>query len=1085
MSVTPDLHLAFDVGHSSIGWAILESPTDGAPSLLGCGAVIFSADDCLASQRRGFRRQRRHIRATRLRIARVKELLAHLGVLTKAELDMVSSSSPWFLAARVLRGGGLLTWAELWDVLRWYAHNRGYDGNKTWSRHEGDAVAENEDAEKVRNALALYEKHGTRSMAETWCAVCGLDPLGKRTSCALPGKDRPKGLNAAFPREHVEREVAAIIRRHIGNLSGADEQLLTALMVDWHAIPCADVRLPARFAGGLLFGQLIPRFENRIIARCPITYERVYDRVFAESGDREHAKHEAEKLAKVPAVACCEFVRFRWAMQLANVQVATNDPNTSRRLTAGERQKLDAQIRVRGYLTEGEFRKAVAALTSGFSDNLKQMLMHPDAEKALVVDPVQRLLTGSDLTPFFSVIPEPLQKRVRGKLRHGSRLRLGMIRQWLAVTGEEAPFDEALARKLDGANTKRGRKTAALTREELLKQEFRIEPTSGRAPYSREVMREVVDFVLSTDRHPSEKDGPLYRSESIRMAQLQRAIDEQTNNHLVRHRLKLLERLHTDILKTYSEDKRDRVSRITIEVNRDLKELSGKTAKQIAQDLGLRLSNFKSVAGKLEKQLAGKGIAITAGLIRKARIAEDLGWICPYTGKSYDVFDLVNRKVDKDHVVPRSERTSDSLDSLVITFSSGNRMKGKRTAALFVEQEQGKTVPGEMTLSIKPLTVYSKDVESLEAFKGHDDDKRRKKNRKRLLLLRDYVEKEFTPADLTQTSQLVRLGAQALERRYLGMERKPVITSLPGSVTGAVRKAWAILPLLKAANAQVMDPATGQVRTKTEIRDITHLHHALDACTLVFASRFLPRDGGAWDLLVKRRLNTEEQRRAHDLFKTYVEFEQDGTLRLIDLPAHFKEQIRRCIAERRVVQHVPAEIRGLRAELNAWRVVSHDEGAASLRQRMRQPDGSRSLKERKENVAKLLGFRPGKLQRLKAALVIADNFGVALDPEPEIIPFHQVWVRLRELRQRNGGKPVRVLRNGMLVNVPRGNFQGVWRVFSVKNAGIGILLDLGRPDVVRLQNKTEGHRINVRFASLLRDGLEIGVTPLTGKVPEV
>ena len=74
MNVTPDLHLAFDVGHSSIGWAVLKAANQSAPELLGCGSVIFPADDCLAAERRGFRRQRRHIRATRLRIARMKTL---------------------------------------------------------------------------------------------------------------------------------------------------------------------------------------------------------------------------------------------------------------------------------------------------------------------------------------------------------------------------------------------------------------------------------------------------------------------------------------------------------------------------------------------------------------------------------------------------------------------------------------------------------------------------------------------------------------------------------------------------------------------------------------------------------------------------------------------------------------------------------------------------------------------------------------------------------------------------------------------------------------------------------------------------
>jgi hypothetical protein len=50
-----NLQLSFDVGHSSIGWADLEK-TDQQPSdinILCCGAVIFRADDCLASKRRG------------------------------------------------------------------------------------------------------------------------------------------------------------------------------------------------------------------------------------------------------------------------------------------------------------------------------------------------------------------------------------------------------------------------------------------------------------------------------------------------------------------------------------------------------------------------------------------------------------------------------------------------------------------------------------------------------------------------------------------------------------------------------------------------------------------------------------------------------------------------------------------------------------------------------------------------------------------------------------------------------------------------------------------------------------------------
>ncbi len=1082
---TRDLQLAFDVGHSSLGWAVLQTPPGQSPALLGCGAVIFQADDCLASQRRGFRRQRRHIRATRLRIARMKALLAHLGVLTAEQLDKNPCAWPWLLAARVLRGGKALTWAELWSVLRWYAHNRGYDGNKQWSRHEADVAAVKDDTEKVEKArglLADFEKeYGRRgSMAEVWCDIAGLDPLGEKKSVALPGDKRPKGQNAAFPREDIEREVRTILEKHRGALPQLGDTLIAAFMEKCDAIPCPAIQLPGRFRGGLLFGQLVPRFENRIIARCPMTYERVYQRVLTESGDNELAKHEAEKQAKVPSAACPEFFRYRWVMQLANVLIQTADPKRPRRLTADERQKLDAQIAVRGYFTKKELLKAVRTLTDTEHDNLGMMLLHPDVEKALVTDRAQRELSGKDIAPYFATVPERLQKRVRGQLRRGGAFTLGAIREQLAALGSTADFDAVLAHEVEGAETKRGKKTKPVTREDILARTLQIEPVSGRAPHSREIMREVAAFVLSTDRHPAEEGGPLYRSAAIRTAQLQRAIDEQTNNHLVRHRLKLLERLHDDLLKTYAGDVKERVARITIEVNRDLRELSGKTAKQVAQDLGLRLNNFKSVAAKLEKQLAGHNIRITPGLIRKARIAEDLGWTCPYTGKAYDVFDLIHRRVDKDHVVPRADRASDSLDSLVITFSSVNKMKAKRTAALFIEQEGSKSVPDEPQLSIKPLATYLKDIEALETFKGHDDDIRRKRNRKRLLLLRDYVEKEFTPGDLTQTSQLVRLGAQALERQYEDLR----VTSLPGSVTGAVRKAWSTLGCLAAANPQVLDPATRELRTKTEIRDITHLHHALDACTLAFASLFLPRDGGAWELLIKRRLHPDEQRRAREHFKTYVEFDRDGTLRLAPLVEPLLAQIRTRLAERRVVQHIPAEVRGLRAELNAWRVVRIQEGEAHLRQRMRQPDGTRSLKEKKEKTGKLVGLIPGKLHRLKAALVIADNFGLALDPEPQIIPFHKVWNRLRDLREKNGGKPVRVLRNGMLIHLPRGDFTGTWRVCSIKkDRSKGLVLDFAVPDQVgiRYTGKEQlSQRRDVRLRSMMRDGLRIVEQGLAG-----
>jgi hypothetical protein len=1056
---------AFDVGHNSIGWAALQKngnrPSD--INILGCGSVVFRADDCLASSRRTYRRQRRHIRSTKQRIARMKIILKHLGVLKESESDKPGCAWPWKLAASVLQGGNPLTWAELWDVLRWYAHNRGYDGNRRWSAAE--AAAQNEDSEKEANARTLMGKHGTKSMAETFCAISGIDPLGNKKSANLPGDKRPKGQNAAFPREVVEDEVRRILQAHSGKLKSVDANLEKVLFSDWRAIACPGLKLPKRFAGGLLFGQLVPRFDNRIISICPISGQ------------------------KVPSRNCSEFLNFRWAMQLVNIRVGQHSDRELRPLNRDERLAVDQKMREGGYLTPKELKDAVRGITSCNRDNLDTMLMHPDAKEALLLDPVQKLISSEDLQGYWKLLPERLQKRLRGQWRRGKNFTLAQIRKQLEAIGNATAFDSELQHVLDAHNSKAKMKEKQTTREELLQRHFPPKPLKldGRAAFARHLLKQAHEDILAGKPHPKEEGGCLFLSEEIREKQMNREVAEQTNNHLVRHRLLILERLLADIIKEYCAGEEERIGKITIEVNRDLRQMSGKTAKAKAQDLGLRIANHHHVAEKLEKAFAeernGKMIPITAGLIRKARIAEDLGWQCPYTRFPYEPKHLLTRLVDKDHIVPRSERASDSLDSLVITLSAINKWKAKRTAWQFVEQEQGKPVPGLTNLSIMSLTRYKQFVEGLDSFKGHDDDKRRKKRRKELMLLPKYEEKEFVPGDLTQTSQLVRLGAQVLKRAFSGCLKIPAVVSLPGSVTGTVRKAWKLLGCLSLANPQVLDE-DGEVKNKTDIRGITHLHHALDACVLGLASHFIPNNGRVWELIVKRNLSDLEKKELQPL--GVFDFSAEKRFELRDLDEKLKEQIGRRLAEKRVVQHIPARMDGLRVEQNMWRVVAIKDDEVILRQRIRQPDGTRPEKIAEEKTSKLLGLSPangrGKLAKNKGALVIPDNYGVALDPVPAVIPFHKVWARLQEFKKANRNKQPRVLRNGQLVLIKQGNYKGIWRVFSAKNNASGMALDIGAPDVVRLKNKTEGHKINVLLSSLLKSGLEPIHTPLTGIV---
>ena len=94
-----ELGIHLDVGHDSIGWCVTRTSPGNERFLAipGTGVVLFPADDCLANARRAFRRQRRHIRATRQRIARMKSMILALGVMTEAELSQNLTAAPWKL----------------------------------------------------------------------------------------------------------------------------------------------------------------------------------------------------------------------------------------------------------------------------------------------------------------------------------------------------------------------------------------------------------------------------------------------------------------------------------------------------------------------------------------------------------------------------------------------------------------------------------------------------------------------------------------------------------------------------------------------------------------------------------------------------------------------------------------------------------------------------------------------------------------------------------------------------------------------------------------------------------------------------
>ena len=1042
-----DLIFSFDVGHSSIGWNVLQETKTG-PSELALGTVIFTADGCLASKRRDFRRQRRTIRSRRQRVADIEKLFIHQGILSEKQIkdkhnQAGGDSAPWLLASAVLASGGkfILSPEELFDVIRWYAHNRGYDGNRRWSGNADSA----EDTAKEEAAIDLMEQYSTKTMAETISAQLGLTPDKNKRATVKKYKDS----GAAFPRKVVVSEVVKILRTHIGKIDGCTEEFVETLCGEednaWKTISLEEVKNPKTFKGGLLFGQKVPRFDNRILSFCPIS-------------DRP-----------VPLKSAKEFMEYRCALFLSNVRVKESAEVEMRPLKKDELNSVWDLIQGKGYLAAGDFKKTVRALGPFGQDNLESLMIIDDSAKNLIVDPVlQRINSSKQLKATWPTLPESVAKEFIFQLGKKRAITLAQIQEFM---GDGVP--SAFLERVEAAykKDKPGQKKYPTLQRWMERKTYQASFDSGRAPYGRDVMKKAVSEVLS-GKDPREEGGCLYTTDEIREKVNHRKLDELTNNHLVRHRLLILNRLFDDMIDEFSDGNKEEIKAVVVEVNREVSAMSGKTAKQIKQEEGLKRADHKKARKKLEDAVteSGESIAITAGLIRKARIAQDLNWTCPFTGKKYGPMDLIYKQVDLDHIIPRSERLSDSMAGLVVTFSEVNRMKGKRTAWQFIQDEQGNPVQGKPQLSIMPIKAYESFVGKLKTFGGVASDEARRKNRKQFLLMPDYTDKTFTPRDLTISSYVTKLALQQLKNQFDECRRKPQVVALPGRLTGEARKAWKLLGLLHSVNEGI-DGKT----LKDDIRSMTHLHHALDAAVIGLLAYYIRdlSDGTTWQLLLKRHLTTAEIRHL-EANLDHFEIDSRNRAHLSDIPKKVQEQLRNLLTERRVVQHVPSSMEGLHTEENTRGVVGFDakKGKVLLRQKK---DGSVNLTE--EVSAKLLGYEAGsdsKLGKQNGIRVIDQNFGVALtEPEPQIITWHKVYPKLRAIQEQSGKWP-QVLRNGMLIHIPNGRYSGRWKVFSLKNNTSGMAIDMGRPDEVKAT------KINVLLKTPIKDGMKIVNTKLTG-----
>ncbi len=1066
--------VSLDLGYASIGWTAAKRGDDPlAPEVLGAGSVFFEPDRCLASDRRTFRRQRRHVRATRTRIRRMKEFLLAQGVITpKIAEELHLASNPWELAAEALQGKKVLTPAELWAVLLWYAHNRGYDGNRLWSRHsrvasgdgDGSEAQEAKDgAKRVKEAQRVMDALKTDTMAETVLAIENADGEKWRESKGNAEGLGYKARRMAFPRDTVVKEVRRILEAHLAPaIPGLTKEVVDLIVADpldeKDALRGAP-GIPRVYLGGYLFGQVRPRFDNRILTPCPIS-----------------GQHTPSKTSNA-------FLAFRWAELLSTVRVGRGVlSKEGRGLYKSEMEELNDHMEKYGRFTPGDFKKKVRELTGGTeeNDNLEKLFMVPGSDERLIRYPGLALLDKKFGMDAF-------------KDDADSQKKLNLLSHKLAL-GKTVGKEEIKPLLIDPKKAEKKTIKYPLSAE--------LSKLSGRAPYTSSVLKQATEEIFA-GKDPRAEGGVLYvgaakpdplTSEAYftealtknptkdSRQVLEEQIDRETNNHLVRHRIKILTRLLQDIVKTYAGDDPSRVENIVIEVSRDLRDFSGMKAKQVTAEINNRRRPWLNAQEELAKDLGSSAESLTPGSIRKARIARAMGYACPYTGKKFDSKDIDGKNVDLDHIIPHSKRQTDALDDLVLTFQEVNRLKSNRTAIQFVKEFGGQTVPGT-NLTIRTEKQFKEYVDALRWTPGTEDKKIFEK-RKENLLMPTADEAGMTPGMGTQTSVINKLAQRAIVGWFRSRKcafKQTRIKTVPSAITSEVRSQFDLLGILAESDSRLTvtyqetktdietgEPIpVGEPKTKTipkgEMRDLTHMHHAVDAIAILLTRMLLSTDNEdetqkIWNAMRKRRVFDEERAllEATKLFK----FTDDNKFKLRDdLPKELMASIRKALGELRTTPYFSKRVGRLDIEQTQWRVLNVADGMVTLRQRDAEGKPKTSDPIPVDNV---FGLNPkggkGKIKANKAVYQIASNYALAYyddlaTAEPQIIRTCYAWQTIQKIEEAHGGKKPHLLRKGDLVKIKRSIRRNgkredkwyIWTVRSVKAGQTGITLDLSFP----------------------------------------
>lgn len=800
--------LGLDQGVASIGWSIVRLNESGIPigiERLGVhlfepgtdGDIESGRDESRAGPRRMARQARKQYRRRTLRKRRLMRWLQELGLLPAGDVNSpegrdklmkeldAALRKKWEIDANAdhrtrqllpyrLRAAGLtgrLEPYELGRALYHLAQRRGYlsnrkqmaaeagEGNESGpTTAEGDGATKKQKAAKegeggeVRAAIVELQRQmvgaGCSTLAEYFSK---LDPAGTL-------KDRLRGRWTA--REMFLEEFNRICDTQAAFHSALNAKLPERLR--------HEIRHPSPTELNKRRKHNLPKPSPAGSVVSLTGREQLHDAIF----------HQRPLQSMSHLVGRCELVpgekraplghrasqRFRVLQQVNNLIIELPD-YTKRPLTPDERTRLLDALQHEGDIAFTKLRtKAWFHLPKGTTFNLER-----GGEKRLVGNRT-----------------EAKCRRIFGSSR------------WDAMSEAEkdAVVHDLLVFEKPQALAKRGQEHYGLSREQAIDlSECTLEP--GHASHSLAAFAKLIPRMEEGTHYMSAVKDEFGVDDSAKVVHdllpsVEKALGDQRNPAVMRA-LTELRKLVNAVVRRYGKP-----AWIRLELARELKR-ARKHRERMSRENRAQQDRRDNVRAEILKKTGIPAERQSRADIERVLLAEECGWVCPYTGKSFGMQDVIGKhpQVDVEHIWPLPRSLDDSFLNKTLCFVEENRNIKKNKTPYEAYSRLGER--------------WSQILDRVRRFKG--DAARIKFERFEMTA----IPEGFAERHLAETRKIAAASAEYLGCLYGGDvdpqgARRVFVTT--GGLTAHLRREWHLNGLLSDNPEKTRDD---------------HRHHAIDA----------------------------------------------------------------------------------------------------------------------------------------------------------------------------------------------------------------------------------------------------------------